>query len=151
MPPWELFTVSFVSCLNRWRLPAVCHPVPRAPHPILPSQRGNRLQTSESDVCRRQILTSKDGPRAERIKNIIVVDHNIGIQMKRKELTFMMISNKKKTLWSPLKNFSVVKASPPPPPPHARPDQAGILLLHRSSLVTPLFLLTSATDNKMGR
>ena len=31
-------------------------------------QRGDRLYTSESDVCRRQILTYKDGPRTERIK-----------------------------------------------------------------------------------
>ena len=30
-----------------------------------PFQRGDRLYTSESDVCRRQILTYKDGPRAE--------------------------------------------------------------------------------------
>ena len=28
---------------------------------------GNRLYTSESDVCRRQILTYKDGPRTERV------------------------------------------------------------------------------------
>ena len=33
----------------------------------------DRLYTSESDVCRRQILTYKDGHRAERNK-IIVVD-----------------------------------------------------------------------------
>ena len=26
---------------------------------------------SESDVCRRQILTSKDGPRSERVKAIV--------------------------------------------------------------------------------
>ena len=31
-------------------------------------QRGDRLQTSESDVCKRQILTSKDDPRTERLK-----------------------------------------------------------------------------------
>ena len=30
-----------------------------------PFQRGDRLYTSESDVCRRQILTYKDGLRAE--------------------------------------------------------------------------------------
>ena len=31
---------------------------------------------SESDVCRRQILTYKEGPRAERIKLLIMaVDH----------------------------------------------------------------------------
>ena len=34
---------------------------------ILFFQCGDRLWTSESDVCRRQILTSKDGPRAERV------------------------------------------------------------------------------------
>ena len=33
-----------------------------------PFQRGDRLYTSESDVCGRQILTYKDDPRAERIK-----------------------------------------------------------------------------------
>ena len=31
-------------------------------------QSGDRLYTSESDVYRRQILTYKDGPRAERVK-----------------------------------------------------------------------------------
>ena len=31
---------------------------------------GDCLYTSESDVCRRQILTYKDGLRTERIKNI---------------------------------------------------------------------------------
>ena len=31
-------------------------------------QCGDRLYTSESDVYRRQILTYKDGPRAERFK-----------------------------------------------------------------------------------
>ena len=31
-------------------------------------QRGDRLYTSESDVCRRQILTSEVDPRAERAK-----------------------------------------------------------------------------------
>ena len=30
-------------------------------------QRGDRLYTSESDVYRRQIMTYKDGPRAERV------------------------------------------------------------------------------------
>ena len=30
-------------------------------------QCGDRLYTSESDVCRRQILTYKDGPRAGRV------------------------------------------------------------------------------------
>ena len=32
-------------------------------------QCGDRLYTSESDVCRRQILTYKDGPRTERVKS----------------------------------------------------------------------------------
>ena len=41
-----------------------------------PFQCGNRLYTSESDVCRRQILTYKDGPRTERIKIFIMnIDH----------------------------------------------------------------------------
>ena len=31
----------------------------------------NRLYTSESDVCRRQILTYKDSPRAERINPLL--------------------------------------------------------------------------------
>ena len=31
-------------------------------------QCGDRLYTSESDVYRRQIMTYKDGPRAERFK-----------------------------------------------------------------------------------
>ena len=43
-----------------------------------PFQRGDRLYAAESDVCRRQILTYKDGPRTEIIKIfIMVVDHNI--------------------------------------------------------------------------
>ena len=52
---------------------------------------------SASDVCRRQILTSKDDLSAERIKTfIMVVDPYFGgIQMSRKEVTktFMMILN----------------------------------------------------------
>ena len=32
---------------------------------LLPFQCGDRLYTSESDVCRRQILAYKDGPRTE--------------------------------------------------------------------------------------
>ena len=35
---------------------------------IIIFQRGNSLYTSESDVYRRQILTYKDGPRADRVK-----------------------------------------------------------------------------------
>ena len=31
-------------------------------------QRGDRLYTSEFDVCRRQIVTYINGPRAERVK-----------------------------------------------------------------------------------
>ena len=68
---------------------------------FLPFKRGDRLYTLESDVCRRQILTYKDGAHTEGIKICtMAVDllYNIGIQMKRKELTktFMMISNGKK-------------------------------------------------------
>ena len=36
-------------------------------------QHGGRLWTSESDVCRRQILTSKVGPRAERVRLINII------------------------------------------------------------------------------
>ena len=35
-------------------------------------QRGDRLYTSESDVCRRQILTYKIGPQAVRVKILVV-------------------------------------------------------------------------------
>ena len=37
-----------------------------------PVQSGDRFYTSESDVCRRQILTYKDGPRTEGIKILIM-------------------------------------------------------------------------------
>ena len=55
---------------------------------------------SESDVCRRQILTYKDPPCTEIIK-IFIMAQNIGIQLKREEITknFMMISIKK-NIWS---------------------------------------------------
>ena len=33
-----------------------------------PFQLGDLLYTPESDVCRRQILTYKEGPHAERVK-----------------------------------------------------------------------------------
>ena len=36
-------------------------------------QCGDRLYTSESDVCRCHILTYKDGPRTERIKTCLMV------------------------------------------------------------------------------
>ena len=40
-----------------------------------PFQRGDRLYTSESDVCRRQILTYKDGLRTEiNIAFLLAVD-----------------------------------------------------------------------------
>ena len=35
-------------------------------------QRGDRLYTSESDVCGRQILIYKDGHRTERIKIFVM-------------------------------------------------------------------------------
>ena len=62
-----------------------------------------RLYASESDVCRRQILTYKDGPRTERIKIFpmaVNLEKWIGIQMKQKELTkaFMTISKWKNPL-----------------------------------------------------
>ena len=37
---------------------------------LILTAREPSLYTSESDVCRRQILTSKVDPRTERIKNI---------------------------------------------------------------------------------
>ena len=37
-----------------------------------PFQRGDRLYTSESDVCRRQILTYIDDHCTERINNVII-------------------------------------------------------------------------------
>ena len=44
---------------------------------------------SESDVCRRQNMTYKNGPRSEGIKknHNSPQTHNTGIQLKRKELT----------------------------------------------------------------
>ena len=36
-------------------------------------QRGDSFYTSESDVCRRQILAYKDGPRAERIERQCII------------------------------------------------------------------------------
>ena len=38
-------------------------------------KRGGRLLASESDVCRRQILTSIVGPRTERVKQVILLVH----------------------------------------------------------------------------
>ena len=61
-----------------------------------PSQRRDRLQSSESDICRCHILMTKVNPHTLRVKIFIMaVDNSIGIQMNRKELTktFMMISN----------------------------------------------------------
>ena len=50
------------------------------------SQRVDRLYTSESDVCRRQILTYIDGSRAERFKLFIsVLDPYYSIQVNQKE------------------------------------------------------------------
>ena len=52
---------------------------------------------SESDVCRRHILTYKDGPRTERNKIflMVVAPYGIGIQLNQEELTdtLMLISN----------------------------------------------------------
>ena len=45
-------------------------------------QRGDRLYTSESDVCRGLILTCKDGLRTERIKIFLMLAYKIGIQRK---------------------------------------------------------------------
>ena len=63
---------------------------------LQPFLSGDLLYTSEFDVCRRK--TYKEGSRAEIIKILLMpVVHNIGILMKRKELTktFMIISNRK--------------------------------------------------------
>ena len=40
---------------------------------VLPFQRRDRLYTSESDICRRQILTFKDSTRAEKNEIFIMV------------------------------------------------------------------------------
>ena len=56
----------------------------------------NRRQTSESDVCRRQILTSKVDPRTERIKNYN--GSRYSNEAERSTMKFMMISKLKKTL-----------------------------------------------------
>ena len=42
---------------------------------------------SESDVCRRQILTSKVDPRAVKIEIFVMAVYSIGIQMNQEELT----------------------------------------------------------------
>ena len=39
-----------------------------------PFQRGDRLYTSESDVCRRQILTYKVDPRAVIVIHVFIMD-----------------------------------------------------------------------------
>ena len=70
--------------------------IAKAMMPTSPFQCGDRLYTSESDVCRRQIMTCKDGPCTEWIKTFHKpYIYNTGIQMKRKELT-IYISH----LWS---------------------------------------------------
>ena len=59
--------------------------------------------TSKSDVYRCQILTFKVDPHTERIKKMPHI-HNIGIQMKRKELTDTFIwwfQIEKNPVWSP--------------------------------------------------
>ena len=51
---------------------------------------------SDSADCRRHIMTSTVDPRTVRVKIFIIAEtHNIGIQMKQKELTktFLMIFN----------------------------------------------------------
>ena len=40
---------------------------------IKPLQREDRLQSSESDVCRRQILTSKVDPHTVRVNIFIMI------------------------------------------------------------------------------
>ena len=44
-------------------------------------QCGDRLYTSESDVCRRQILTYKNGPRAEKVTFTTVCDQLFEIKI----------------------------------------------------------------------
>ena len=66
-----------------------------------PFQRGDRLWTSESDVWRRQILTSKVNPRAERIKFIIAVEpqHRVFKWSKKSQLRHLWWFQIKKTFW----------------------------------------------------
>ena len=48
---------------------------------IVTFQCGDRLYTSDSDVCRRQILTYKYSPRAERVKPVLAfvsIRYNLG-------------------------------------------------------------------------
>ena len=49
------------------------YPLQQAINIHQPFQRGDRLYTSKSDVCRRQILTYKDGSHNERNKIFIMV------------------------------------------------------------------------------
>ena len=58
--------------------------------PLLPTINIERSSTSESDVCRRQIMAYKDGSRTEKI---IIFLMAVDSQNKRNELTktFMMI------------------------------------------------------------
>ena len=41
-------------------------------------QSGDRIKSSESDVCRRQILTTKVGPRAVRVELISMLIYYMG-------------------------------------------------------------------------
>ena len=41
---------------------------------VEPFQRGGRFHTSESDVCTRQILTYKNGPRTKKNIFLMAVD-----------------------------------------------------------------------------
>ena len=72
---------------------------------INPFSAGTVFIRYKSDVCRRQILSSKDGPRAERTNIFLMVldpMHIVGIQINRRELTktFMMIKIEDTPLFS---------------------------------------------------
>ena len=54
---WAAFSFEYLYDMDLWPLEIV-----------LLLQCGDRLQTSESDICRRQILTSKVDPCAVRVK-----------------------------------------------------------------------------------
>ena len=61
-----------------------------------PFQRVDRFYTSESDICRRSILTYKDGSRAERVDIFLMAVDPQDRYLKESKgptKTFMMISN----------------------------------------------------------
>ena len=74
-------------------------PIMQVTTPVNPLSAGTVLRPQNlTSIDRRQALTPKDALRTERYTKSKMVSDNIGIQIKRKELTiiFMMISNRKK-------------------------------------------------------